>query len=70
MSSVMETNNLIKVVRCKNCKHWQKSYDEPYVNVEHGICFSPQWDRGAWYRVSTTDRDYCSFAKKREENGN
>lgn len=49
-----------KVVRCKDCKHWQTVVK----NAEYGLC-------NAWHMLLTTGRDaYCSEARQREESDN
>lgn len=53
-------DDVVKVVRCKDCKHWQTVVK----NAEYGLC-------NAWHMLLTTGRDaYCSEARQREESDN
>lgn len=46
-------NDFVKVIRCKDCKHWQCDDSESYCD-ELGI-------------FNTDMNSYCSYAKRKEE---
>ena len=50
------TVDAVPVVRCRDCKHWDK-----FVGEEHrGFCF-------AW-KVDSYDEDFCSYGERKENN--
>lgn len=44
-----------EIVRCKDCKHWQKSS----INYNEYVCY--------WGGYIKQEDDYCSWAERREE---
>ena len=53
----MAQNDVIQVIRCKDCKHWQ--YESCFVDSEEGDAESIISDRFAF--------DFCSRAERKEE---
>jgi len=48
-----KTEDIVSVIRCKDCKHWSADDNETYCE-ELGI-------------FGTSPTSYCSFAKRKEE---
>ena len=53
----LSENDLVPVIRCKDCKHWQ--YESCFVESEEGDAESIILDRFAF--------DFCSRAERKEE---
>ena len=55
-----------ELVRCKDCKHWEE-HGIDYLNKRpFGSCKCPYWEHPTEY-FTMLDNDYCSYAKRREE---
>lgn len=48
-----QEEDIVEVVRCKDCKHWNKETELTYCNKK-------DW-------MGTDANDYCSFGERREE---
>ena len=49
------TVDAVPVIRCKDCKHWQKSV----INYNEYVCY--------WGGYVKQEDDYCSWGKRKEE---
>ena len=47
-----------EIVRCKDCKHWEKEFRE---------CYSPNWDTGKDDLFVTPSGFYCGWGERRED---
>lgn len=59
-------NDVVPVVRCKDCKHWNKTDTDVIVNIDYGKCTnsnSPYHNE-----EETTGGDYCSYGERRCSN--
>lgn len=54
----LEANGYVRVIRCKDCKHWNDYYRE---------CQSPNWDTGTDDYFVTPAGFYCGWAEREEE---
>lgn len=48
-------DKLQELIRCKDCKHWQKST----INYNEYVCY--------WGGYVKQEDDYCSWGKRKEE---
>lgn len=48
-------DKLQELIRCRNCKHWQKSV----INYNEYVCY--------WGGYVKQEDDYCSWAERKEE---
>lgn len=49
------TVDAVPVIRCKDCKHWQKSV----INYNEYVCY--------WGGYVKQEDDYCSWAERKED---
>lgn len=54
----MAEGNIVEVIRCKDCKHWQF-----FDSVKAKVC-KRRYDQHYW---QSHEDDYCSRAERREE---
>ena len=55
-----KSDEVVEVVRCKDCKEWLLS-----DQVTHwGKCHSKQWDNDSFY-YDTFENDFCSYGERR-----
>ena len=53
-----------ELIRCKDCKHWHKSWLAPDGKHEHGYCHMEESDDvivGRW------DDDFCSYGERKTD---
>lgn len=55
-------NGVQAIVKCKDCKHWEKCCYDPIIEREYGECRRPLGEDGA--SKETAENDFCSFAEK------
>ncbi len=63
----LPTADVVEVVRCKDCKHWNKTDTDIIVNIDYGKCTnsnSPYHNE-----EETTGGDYCSYGERKCDNG-
>lgn len=61
------TADVVEVVRCKDCEHWNKTDTDIIVNIDYGKCTnsnSPYHNE-----EETTGGDYCRYGERKCENG-
>ena len=46
-------NDVVKVIRCKDCKYWEKSH----INYNEHICY--------WGGYTKQEDDFCSWAERK-----
>lgn len=59
------TEDVVPVVRCKDCKYWNKTDTDIIVNIDYGKCTnsnSPYHNE-----EETTGGDYCSYGERRTD---
>lgn len=54
---ILKRENMVEVVRCKDCKYWQEYQEGHYPNE---LC---PWDKNE----TTDEDDYCSYGERRED---
>ena len=57
-------NDVVPVVRCKDCKYWRDSWVAPDGKHEHGECYIEDADDvivGRW------DDDFCSYGERKDK---
>ena len=57
------TADVVPVVRCKDCRYWNKTDTDIIVNIDYGKCTnsnSPYHNE-----EETTGGDYCSYGERR-----
>lgn len=52
--------DVIEVVRCKECEHWERQLGK------RGICKSSQWENECLY-YETIEHDFCSYGERKEQ---
>lgn len=52
-----KTEDIVSVIRCKDCKHWNEYYRE---------CNSPNWDTGTDDCFVVPAGFYCGWAERKE----
>ena len=60
------TADVVEVVRCKDCEHWNKTDTDIIVNIDYGKCTnsnSPYHNE-----EETTGGDYCSYGERKCDN--
>lgn len=50
-------DKLQELIRCKGCKHWEKSR----INYNEYVCY--------WGGYTKQEDDFCSWAERKEQNG-
>jgi hypothetical protein len=61
-NDAMTNHDVVKVVRCKDCKHWDKVYE---CNTDwHGYCHLEDADGT---ETSRWGEDFCSYGERRSE---
>lgn len=59
----------LKVVHCKDCKHWKSGDDmvgcHTNIGENLGECHCPQWENDYFYYL-TKDTDFCSYGEENE----
>lgn len=58
------TADVVAVVRCKDCKHWNNKGYDPILESAFGECLKSFED---YHCCETTEGDYCSYGDRREE---
>ena len=59
----MENNDYVKVVRCKNCKHYQyKRYGKTFIHE----CTHAQWWDAEFGEREIDPEDFCSYGEERD----
>ena len=53
---------VVKVVRCKDCKHWRKTKTDPIILIDYGECCCKNF----WDIHLTTSKDFCSYGERKE----
>lgn len=54
--------DVVEVIRCKDCKHWQDTSDATDTEAHWGECRKPLGD----YRYcETAENDFCSYGERR-----
>lgn len=54
------------VVRCKNCKHWERLYYRPFVEPrDDGRCRA-LWQFHGAERYTTLEDHFCSYGERKE----
>ena len=61
--------DFVEVVRCKDCRCWEKIGIDPITNYTFGYCRHYQWQDEENSR-ETNGQDYCSYGERRKENVN
>lgn len=57
--------DVVEVVRCKDCKHWEKRGTDPILECEFGDCHCLQWENCEFYYETCGD-DFCSCGERKE----
>lgn len=57
--------DVVKVVRCKDCKYWYNSCYDPILSQKYGCCLSTQWDSPD-ENFETAENNFCSFGERKE----
>lgn len=55
------TADVVEVVRCKDCKHWNNEGYDPILESAWGEC---QKSFDDYHCCETTEDDYCSYGEK------
>lgn len=63
------TAEVVEVVRCKDCRCWERIGIDPITNYTFGYCRHYQWQDEENSR-ETDGQDYCSYGERRKENVN
>ena len=60
------TADVVEVVRCKDCKYWDKVKNPKHAGK--GICISPNKSIGGYCtrKGATLENDYCSLGAKKD----
>lgn len=58
------TVDVVEVVRCKDCEHWDERGYDPIIEVRHGICEKPLGEY-ICHNIFTVENDYCSCGERR-----
>lgn len=57
------TADVVEVVRCAKCKHWNKTDTDIIVNIDYGKCTN---SKSPYHNEEeTTGGDYCSYGERR-----
>lgn len=57
-------NDVVKVVRCKDCKHWDKQGFDPILDVDFGDCKCGHLEDE--FHNQTDETDFCSYGELKE----
>lgn len=60
------TADVREVIRCKDCKYWNKEDGEYCEELSREI----GWSEDEYYRVYTDKNDFCSYGAKMDEEAN
>lgn len=55
--------NMAEVVRCKDCKHWERICVDPVSVRDVGNCKCSQWEND-YFWCQTHDNNYCFCGEK------
>ena len=56
------TEDVVPVVRCKDCKWFYETKDE----MDSLLCLNRQWDNGQPWRAAVKPDDFCSYGQRKE----
>lgn len=60
---------MIKIIYCKNCKHWKSGEDmvgcHTNLGEDIGECHCSQWENDYFYYL-TKDIDFCSYGEYKQ----
>ena len=59
------TADVVEVVRCKDCKHWEHEGTDYLTQRPFGICKCECWEHPTEYLIML-DNDYCSHGERKE----
>lgn len=57
------TADVVEVVRCKDCRHWNSSRYDAILESAWGECRKSFED---YHCCETTENDYCSYGERKE----
>lgn len=57
--------DLVNVVRCKDCKHWDKQGFDPLFDVDFGNCKRGHLEKE--FYSQTDETDFCSYGERKEK---
>lgn len=57
------TADVVEVVRCKDCRHWNNEGYDAILESAFGECQKSFED---YHCCETTENDYCSYGERRE----
>ena len=59
------SEDVVEVVRCKDCEYWQEESYDTITENRWGVCRQPLGD----YRYSEVyENDFCSYGERRTQN--
>ena len=59
------TADVVEVVRCAKCKHWEKTDTDIILNIDYGKCTN--CESPCHNEEETTGGNYCSYGERRCE---
>lgn len=58
-----KADDVVKVVRCKDCKHWCGEEEDSLLSIQWGVCTRPL---GSYRSEETQEKDYCSYSERKD----